>query len=267
MAKPKKVPCCLTIAGSDSGGGAGVQADLNTFAALGVHGTSAVTCLTAQNPREVLAVQSSHPDMVEAQVAAVAAEFDVLACKTGMLYDRAIIERVASLFPEGKRFPLVVDPVSVATSGARLLKLSALNALRNQLLPRALVVTPNVPEAEALTGLAVRSPEALRTAARSLHEKHGCAVVVTGGHLKGLKESVDLFYDGTTELMLTAPRVARVRAHGSGCTFAAALTAFLALGHALPKAVGEAKEYVTGAIRKHRRVGRHAVLNWRWQER
>lgn len=242
-----------------------MQADLNTFAALGVHGTSAITCLTAQNPGEVLAVQAAHPDMVEAQVEAVAEGFKVAACKTGMLYDTSIIERVASMFPEDRSFPLVVDPVSVATSGARLLKPSALKALQSSLLPKALVMTPNVPEAEALTGLRLRSPEDLRTAARALFEQHGCAVLLKGGHLRGLRESVDLFYDGKTELMLSAPRVARVRAHGTGCTYAAALTAYLARGHALTRAVRQAKDYVTGAIRHHRRVGRQVVLNWWWK--
>jgi hydroxymethylpyrimidine kinase/phosphomethylpyrimidine kinase len=255
-----EVPVVLTIAGSDSGGGAGIQADLKTFAALGVHGTSAVTCITAQNPKRVWAIESCSPKIVHAQMQAVFSELQPRATKTGMLFSAEIIRTVALWFT-GRKCPLVVDPVMIATSGASLLKPDAVKVLTRDLLPRATVVTPNAPEAEALLGLRIREPEDLRRAARKLHERFGCAALVKGGHLKKTDEAIDILFDGTEEWMLVAPRVPGVKTHGTGCTYAAAIAAFLARGETLERAVRLGKEFVTAAIATSHKIHGHDVLN------
>jgi hydroxymethylpyrimidine/phosphomethylpyrimidine kinase len=246
--------CALTIAGSDSGGGAGIQADLNTFAALGVHGASVVTCVTAQHPGRVLRLERVRPLMVRLQLQAVFEAMPPLACKTGMLYDEEIIRVVATWFKRTPRPPLIVDPVMVSTSGSRLMKPGALKRLVGELLPRAALVMPNVPEAEALTGMKIADPEDLRAAARELHARHGCAVLAKGGHLKGMREAPDIFYDGRMELLLSAPKVRGISLHGTGCTYAAAVTAFLALGHGMAEAVTRSKAFITRAIAHHSRA-------------
>jgi hydroxymethylpyrimidine/phosphomethylpyrimidine kinase len=261
-----KQPIALTIAGSDSGGGAGIQADLKTFAALGVHGTSAITCLTAQNPRGVRGIQPATPQLVRQQIEAVVAELPPRAVKTGMLFDAAIIRTVARVFTRHRGRPLVVDPVMVATSGAQLLKPSAMRALLDELLPRATLVTPNLDEAELLVGRRLRSVEDLRAAARALHRRFGCAALVKGGHLRGTRDAVDVFHDGGRELILGAPFVRGVSTHGTGCTYSAAITGYLALGCDLPYAVQLAKRFITLAIQQSLRVGRHTVLNPFWEE-
>jgi hydroxymethylpyrimidine/phosphomethylpyrimidine kinase len=256
-----KIPVALTIAGSDSGGGAGIQADLKTFAALGVHGTMAITCVTAQNPKGVTAIGACRPEMVRRQMEAVCAELRPAAVKTGMLYSAEII-RVVAKFLRGQRgVPLVVDPVMIATSGSRLLKTEAIEILKKELLPLASLLTPNLDEAGVLAGRKLRTVEDMRRAARGLNKKFGCAVLVKGGHLKGAKEAVDIYYDGKNELLLTAAFVKGVKTHGTGCTYSAAVVAYLARGCELVEAVGRAKEYVTGAIAGSRRAGRHWVLN------
>ncbi len=259
----RTVPIALTIAGSDSGGGAGIQADLRTFAALGVHGTSAITCLTAQNPKGVSAIQAARPAMVRAQIEAVFAELRPAAVKTGMLFDTAIIREVVDFWGKlgDARPPLIVDPVMVATSGARLLKPAALRAMQAELLPLATLVTPNLDETEILVASKVKSVEDMRAAARTIHQHWHCAVLVKGGHLRGLREAVDIFYDGEAELMLSVPFVRGVSTHGTGCTYSAAIAAGCALGHPLPQAVRLAKESITRAIAGSVRVGRHSVLN------
>jgi hydroxymethylpyrimidine/phosphomethylpyrimidine kinase len=264
MKTRKTQPIALTIAGSDSGGGAGIQADLKTFAALGVHGTTAITCLTAQNPRGVSGIHAAPPRLVRQQIEAVFAELPPRAVKTGMLFSRAIIQVVIDWFRVPGRPPLVVDPVMVATSGARLLRPAAINRLREGLLPHARLVTPNLDEAEILVGRPLRSVEDLRTAARDIQRTYGCAALVKGGHLRGLGEAVDIFYDGREELLLTAPFVRGLSTHGTGCTYSAAITAFLALGHPLARAVGLAKEQITQAIASSIRLGRHTTLNPFW---
>ena len=249
----------LTIAGSDSGGGAGAQADLKTFTALDVHGTCAITCLTAQNPRRVTAVEACSPRIVRAQIEAVFEELPPRAAKTGMLFSSALIREVARAW-RGRNCPLVVDPVMVATSGARLLQPDAIRALTEKLFPLAALITPNVPEAEALLGVRIQSPEDLRAAARSLHARFGVAALVKGGHLRGGRESVDIFFDGVNEWLLSSPRVRGVRTHGTGCTYSAAVTAHLAHGEKLHAAVARAKDYITDAIANTRRAGGHDVL-------
>ncbi len=265
MMKLRKVACAATVAGSDSGGGAGIQADLKTFAALGVHGVSAITCLTAQNPKRVTGILAATPEMVRLQLEAVFDELRPAAAKTGMLLSSPIIREVASFFAQHRQVPLVVDPVMVSTSGARLLNLGAVRLLMSDLLPRAALITPNLHEAEILAGRTLRSVEDLRAAARDLHELFGSAVLVKGGHLRGLREAVDIFYDGRQELLLTAPFVTGVSTHGTGCTYSAAITAWLVRGLPLAQAVRRAKEFITNAITQSQRTARHSVLNSFWR--
>ena len=261
MHKRKSLPVALTIAGSDSGGGAGVQADLKTFAALGVHGASAIACLTAQNPRRVLAVETCPPGTLRRQIEAVFEELPPAAIKTGMLFSAENVRIVADFFGRvASRKHLVVDPVMVSTSGARLLHPAAEKILREKLLPLAAIVTPNLDEAEILTGMKLRSPEDLREAACRIHIRHGCAVLVKGGHLKKTREAIDIFFDGKTELLLSAPFVQGVSTHGTGCTYSAAICAALALGHDLPRAVEIGKGFITAAIAGSYRIGSHFAL-------
>src|SRR5688572_24572728 len=211
MSKRRSVPIALTIAGSDSGGGAGIQADLKTFAALGIHGTSAITCVTAQNPKRVTGIHACPPDIISRQIQAVFAELPPIAIKTGMLYSAQIIRTVAGVLRQRKPIPLVVDPVMVATSGAVLLRKDAIELLKRELLPRAALVTPNVQEAELLVGSRLATVEDLRLAAKFIHRSFGCAALVKGGHLARAREAADIFYDGSVELLLTAPRVRRTK--------------------------------------------------------
>jgi hydroxymethylpyrimidine/phosphomethylpyrimidine kinase len=260
MPQIKQRPVALTIAGSDSGGGAGIQADLKTFAAFGVHGASAIAGLTAQNPKRVCGLEPCSPKIVRQQIEAVFEELRPAAVKTGMLFSAEIIHVVAGFFSKGKRPPLVVDPVMVATSGAILLEPAAVKVLEERLLPLATLVTPNRPEAEILTGCGIVSVEDLRTAARGIHARFGCAALVKGGHLRGGREAADIFFDGQTEWLLSAPFIRGVSPHGAGCTYSAAITAALAAGHALPHAVELAKRHITRAIAGSYRVGKHFAL-------
>ena len=261
MARSRQRPVALTIAGSDSGGGAGIQADLKTFAAFGVHGTAALTCVTAQNPARVRAIEPCSPAIVRAQIEAVFAGLPPAAIKTGMLYSEAIIRVVAGCFRHRERRPLIVDPVLVSTSGTRLMQKNALAVLKHSLLPRALLVTPNVPEAEVLMGRPLKTVDDLRQAARAIRREFGCAALVKGGHLPGTREAVDVFFDGREELLLSAPFIRGVKTHGTGCTYSAAITAGLALGNTLPAAVTRAKAFVTRAIANRYRVSGNDVLN------
>jgi hydroxymethylpyrimidine/phosphomethylpyrimidine kinase len=261
MQKRTRLPIALTVAGSDSGGGAGIQADLKTFASLGVHGTTAITCLTAQNPKRVLGIQACEVAMVRNQLEAVFSELPPQAIKTGMLYSTGIIRAVAEFFSHHRRAPLVVDPVMVSTSGARLLKPDAMRALREQLLPLAALLTPNLDEAEILSNRKLSSVEDLRAAARILRKRFGCAVLVKGGHLVGLREAVDIYFDGEQELLLSAPFVRGVSTHGTGCTYSAAITGFLAQGLGLALAVQRGKAYITQAIAQSQTAAGHSVLS------
>jgi hydroxymethylpyrimidine/phosphomethylpyrimidine kinase len=244
----------LTIAGSDSGGGAGIQADLRTFAAHGVHGTSAITAVTAQNSVAVLDWVALEPRMVVAQIEAVTSDMKVAAAKTGMLATAAIVRAVAEAV-ERLRLPLlVVDPVMVAKSGDRLLDADAESAYRERLLPLATVLTPNLPETEALIGRPVRTLAEMREAARALHAMGPRSVVVKGGHLEG--DAVDVFFDGERLEELASPRIATANTHGTGCTYSAAIAARLGLGDPLLEAVRGAKTYLTEAIRRSYSVGR-----------
>jgi hydroxymethylpyrimidine/phosphomethylpyrimidine kinase len=236
----------LTIAGSDSGGGAGIQADLKTFAAHGVFGTSAITAVTAQNSLGIALAVALAPELVVAQIDAVVSDFGADAVKIGMLSTADIVVAVADALVRHQLTNIVLDPVMVATSGESLLDASATGLLRSRLLPLAAVVTPNTAEAAALTGLPVRTVADLRAAAARLIEYGARAAVVTGGHLDG--PAIDVFYDGQTFLELTADRIDSRHTHGTGCTFSAAIAARLALGDDLVTATQSAKRYVTYAI-------------------
>jgi hydroxymethylpyrimidine/phosphomethylpyrimidine kinase len=234
------VPRCLTIAGSDSGGGAGIQADLKAFAAAGCFGTSAIVALTAQNTTGVTAVHVLPVDFVRAQLDAVYEDIGVDAAKTGMLYSRAVIETVAD-FLEGRDIPLVVDPVMIASSGATLLQSDAVEALVKRLFPLATVVTPNLHEAEALAGSGSR-----RELAERIHELGAPAVVVTGGHGD---EAVDHLFDGERHVEISVERYETGATHGAGCTHSASLAAALARGLSLEEAAREASRVASAAVR------------------
>ena len=266
VTKRTRLPIALTIAGSDSGGGAGIQADLKTFASLGVHGTTVITCVTAQNPRRVLGIEVCSPAMVRAQLSAVFAELPPRAVKTGMLYSRPIVSEVIEFFKGRTRMPpLIVDPVMIASSGKRLLEPGAMKLMKERLLPLAALVTPNVREAEELTGLRIRDAEALRSAARLIRDNFGCAALMKGGHLADAKNAVDIFFDGVTEWMLSAPLMKRSPLHGTGCTLSAAIAGYCAVGFRLTRAVQLAKNYITQAIAQSTRTTRHSVLNSFWK--
>jgi hydroxymethylpyrimidine/phosphomethylpyrimidine kinase len=256
-----RLPIALTIAGSDSGGGAGIQADLKTFTALHCHGTTAITCVTAQNPRAVIDIQPVSAELVRQQITAVFTQLRPHAVKTGMLYSSDIINVIADFFSKGKQPPLVVDPVMVATSGAVLLKPSAIQALKTRLLPLATLITPNLDEAQLLVGRKLSNLEDLLDAAAELHQKFGCAALVKGGHLRLGGEAVDVLFDGKEFTALRAPRVLGVSTHGTGCTYSAAIAAFLAQGEKLPRAVAAAKRFITRAIASSYHAGKHSVLN------
>lgn len=242
---PSKV---LTIAGSDSGGGAGIQADLKTFSALGAFGMSAVTAITAQNTLGVTAVQEISLDVIEAQIDAVVSDIGVDAVKTGMLSSPEIVRLVARKAEEHGFDPLVVDPVMVAATGARLLRENAVDAVKQDLIPAATVVTPNTFEAEVLTGLTVTTESEMKVAAQAIHSLGPRYVVVKGGHVTGSDQSTDLLFDGRDFVEYPATRIDTTSTHGTGCTFASAIAAGLARGLSVPDAVGEAKDYVTRAI-------------------
>lgn len=260
------VRAVLTIAGSDSGGGAGVQADLKTFAALGVYGTSAITAITAQNTVGVTVAQPLPADLVAAQIEAVASDISLHATKTGMLGNAAIVEAVVASI-DALELPLVVvDPVMVAKSGDRLVDEDGVRVICSELLPRALVVTPNIPEAEALSGVAIHTLDDVREAARRIHGM-GPSVIVKGGHATG-DDLVDLLFHDGIFVPFHTQRIQTRNTHGTGCTFASAVAAYLALGHELPEATGRAQAYVAGAIRHGLAIGRgHGPVDHFWQSR
>jgi len=255
----------LTIAGSDSGAGAGIQADLKTFAAHGVYGTTAITAVTAQNTRGVEGIVALSADFVTAQIEAVVGDIGVHAAKTGMLANAAIVEAVAAAVADLDIPLLVVDPVMVAKSGDRLIDDDALGAMRSELFRRAHVVTPNIPEAEVLAGITIASDDDRHEAARRIVKLGAQAVVIKGGHLRS-NDIVDLLYDSHRFHEFRGPRVAGRHTHGTGCTFAAAIASQLALGRHLAEAVPLAQEYVAGGIRHGIDMGGgHGPLNHFWK--
>jgi hydroxymethylpyrimidine/phosphomethylpyrimidine kinase len=271
----------LTIAGSDSSAGAGIQADLKTFAAFGVYGATAITAVTVQSTRGVEAMSPLSSDLVTAQIEAVAGDLTIAATKIGMLATAAIVEAVAAAIKELELPLVVLDPVLVSTSGERLLDADGVQAMCLELMPLARVITPNIPEAEALSGHRIGSPAEAREAARRIHDMGPAAVIITGGHrgwdtqkgsgarAEGL-EVVDVLFENGQFLEFRTPRVDSTQTHGTGCTFASAIAAGLALGHPLPEAAARAQQYVAGAIAHAPRIGHgRGPLNhfWEWPSR
>ena len=255
-----KVPVALTIAGSDSGGGAGIQADLKTFAALGVHGTSAITAITAQNTVTVTDIFEVPPSIVVAQIEAVVIDLGVQAAKTGMLASSEIIEAVAIAI-DAYRIPnLVVDPVMIAKGGAKLLRDDAIGALLTRLVPLAAVITPNLPEAEVILGRSIRTLAERRQAAHDLVGLGPRAAVVKGGHAGD--DVTDVYWDGSEMVELPGTRVQTANTHGSGCVFSAAIAAGLAKGLDPLAAVRQAKEFISEAIEHALEIGKgHGPVN------
>ena len=260
------IPKALTIAGSDSGGGAGIQADLKTFSAFRVFGMSVITAVTAQNSLGVQGVENLSPAFVAQQLRSVLEDFGADAAKCGMLSTAPIIEAVATELGSRRIEKLVVDPVMVAKSGDRLLEPEARAALADRILPLALLVTPNLPEAEVLAGMRVAEPEDMEEAARRIHTMGPRYVLVKGGHLKG--DATDLLWNGRDFTRFSTPRIDSQNTHGTGCTFSAAIAAGLARGQALGDAIRSAKAYVTRAIREGFQAGRgvgqlrHFIPDW-----
>lgn len=265
----KKVYKALTIAGSDSGGGAGIQADLKTFQELKVFGMSALTAVTAQN---TLGVQGVYPLSVEAvkqQIESIGTDLGADAVKTGMLFSSEIIQAVAEKIKQFGWKNIVVDPVMIAKGGAPLLQDEAVSALKNDLLPLATVITPNIPEAEVLTAMTIRTLEDRQKAAKRLHELGVKYVVIKGGHDEGESEAVDLLYDGEEFSYFKSKRVKTKHTHGTGCTFAAAITAELAKGSNVKEAVQTAKDFIQAAIENELGIGHgHGPTNhWAYREK
>ena len=263
MPNPSAIPVALSISGSDSGGGAGIQADLKAFSALGSFGTSVVTCVTAQNPAGISAMQPVDPRTVKEQIRKVCEAFPVAAAKAGMLYSADIIRAVAGADVEFGIPVLVVDPVMVTSSGARLLLPDAVDVLCSELLPAARIVTPNLHEAEIILGRSIATLDELRAAAREIGERFDVACVAKGGHLGG-DTVTDVLFDEGEETLFTGPRIAVPQLHGCGCAFSAALTAHLARGCLLPDAVRDAKDYVVGALEHALHIGNQRPLHFFW---
>jgi hydroxymethylpyrimidine/phosphomethylpyrimidine kinase len=262
----QRTPRALSIAGSDSGGGAGIQADLKTFAAHGVYGGTVLTAITAQNTLGVWAAQEVAPSLVAAQIDAVLEDIGADAIKTGMLASSEIIEAVVDRLRRYRHAPLVVDPVMVAKSGDRLLARQAVQTLHSTLLPLAFLVTPNIPEAETLAGMPIASTADLGEAARRIADTGAAHVLIKGGHLPG--QPIDYVWDGACLTAFPGERVATASTHGTGCTLSAAITAQLARGVPLHGAIQAAKTYVSGALRHARPLGKgHGPLEhfWQWQ--
>ncbi len=254
------MPVALTIAGSDSGGGAGIQADLKTFAVLGVHGTSAITAITAQNTTGVTDILELPTSLIREQIAVVVDDIGVHAAKTGMLSSAAIIATVADAVERYGIGNLVVDPVMVAKGGAKLLRDDAVTAMRDLLMPLAAVVTPNLPEAQVLLGREITTLDERRRAARDLVAMGARSAVVKGGHAEG--DVVDVFFDGKQLIELSAERIETPNTHGSGCVFSAAITAGIALGMEPLEAVRRAKKFITQAIANSIEIGHgHGPVN------
>lgn len=265
VAEATRRPRALTIAGSDSGGGAGIQADLKTFTAFGVYGASAITAITAQNTLGVRAIHEVPPDVVAAQIDAVLEDIGADAVKTGMLSSTPIIEAVADRLRAHSVAALVVDPVMIAKSGDALLRPEAVQALIELLLPMATVVTPNAPEATVLAGVEVRDAVSAREAARRIHALGPAMVIVKGGHLDG-ERSDDLVFDGRAFEILSGMRIGTPHTHGTGCTFSAAIAACLARGMEPLAAAREARAFLQGAIEQAEPLGAgHGPVNHFWR--
>lgn len=256
------IPKALTIAGSDSGGGAGIQADLKTFTAHKVYGMSVLTSITAQNTKKVLGIQNLSPEFIGLQLVAVATDFEINSAKTGMLSNSSIIKSVADQIKRYKIPKLVVDPVMISKSGARLLEKEAEISLKNDIIPLAFVVTPNIPEAEVISGIKINSIEEMKESAEKIKEMGPVNVLIKGGHLQNNINAVDIFYDGEDFYEIATKWIKTKNTHGTGCTYSAAICANLAKGLEVIEAVSKAKDYVTAAIEKSFKIGSgHGPLN------
>jgi hydroxymethylpyrimidine/phosphomethylpyrimidine kinase len=248
-------PVALTIAGSDSSAGAGIQADLKTFSALGVYGLTAITCVVAETPGKVSRIEPVSPEIVREQIILLCRNFPIAAVKTGLLYTAEVVKTVAQTIAElsansAKHFPLVIDPVIVATSGDQLLEAEAIELYERELFRLATLLTPNLDEAEKLIGETIRDEQTMRKAGKELQKKYGVPILLKGGHLAG-GYAVDLLFAGGKISQFSAPFVQGVATHGTGCTYSAAITAGLASGLSLKDAISRAKKFVTASIAQH----------------
>jgi hydroxymethylpyrimidine/phosphomethylpyrimidine kinase len=244
------VPVALTIAGSDSSAGAGLQADLKTFSALGVYGLTAVTCVVAETPGKISHIQPVASEMVREQIGILAKNFPIAAIKTGLLCSAEIVDAVAQAIVDLPRVPLVIDPVMIATSGDLLLEPDAINAYERHLFPLATLITPNLDEAEKLLGQKIRDRQSMKNAARALAKKYGVSILLKGGHLAG-GQAVDLLCADGKITQFAAPFVRGIATHGTGCTYSAAITAGLASGITFQDAIGRAKKFISSCIANH----------------
>lgn len=244
------IPVALTIAGSDSSSGAGIQADLKTFSALGVYGLTAVTCVVAETPGIVSKIEPVSVELVREQIEVLLRSFPVAAIKTGLLFSREIVEEVAKLLHEYRSTLLVIDPVMIATSGDALLNEDAIQVYERELFPLATVITPNLGEAARLIGKSIRDLPAMSEAGKLLAGKYRVPILLKGGHLTG-DDAIDLFFAGTKVTEFSAPFSRGIATHGTGCTYSAAITAGLAAGLALEEAIRRAKKFISAAISQH----------------
>ncbi|MDP7638751.1 MAG: bifunctional hydroxymethylpyrimidine kinase/phosphomethylpyrimidine kinase [Candidatus Hydrogenedentes bacterium] len=262
-----RIPKVLTIAGSDSGGGAGIQADLKTFAAMGVYGATAITAVTAQNTQGVRSAAPMPARTVVDQIDAVLEDIGADSVKTGMLCDAEIVRTVASALDRHSAGNLVVDPVMLSSSGHRLLDVEGVEALLKELLPLARIVTPNLPEAEVMSGVSIQSKSDMESAAHAIHKLGSDYVLITGGHADS-PESVDYLYDGKSWTPYTGPRVETLNTHGTGCTCSAAIAAALAQGATISEAIAAAKEFMRGALENSLDIGSSpGPLDHGWKSR
>jgi hydroxymethylpyrimidine/phosphomethylpyrimidine kinase len=259
------VPVALSIAGSDTSAGAGIQADLKTFSALGVYGLTAVTCIVAEIPGKVSRIEPGSPGIVREQIEVLAKNFPIGAIKTGLLCSAEIVSAVAKALRHrmfATQIPLVIDPIIVATSGDRLLAPAAIEAYTNELFPLATLITPNLDEAEQLLGTKIADRRSMRPSGKELEKKLGTAILLKGGHLGG-DRAIDLLFANGKVIEFAAPFVRGLATHGTGCTYSAAITAGLAKGLSLEEAIIQAKKFVTKSIRNHFQWGNlHALNHW-----
>lgn len=255
-----QIPVALTIAGSDSSAGAGIQADLKTFSALGVYGLSAITCVVAETPGRVSTMEPVSPALVRDQIDVVLRSFPVAAIKTGLLFSAEIVTAIAAVLREHRARPLVIDPVMVATSGDPLLQDNAIETYERELFPLAALLTPNLGEATRLTGRSITDLDGMYDAGRILAKKYGAPILLKGGHLSG-EQAIDILFHGGNSIEFSAPFSRGVATHGTGCTYSAAITAGLAAGLALEEAVRRAKTFVSAAIAQHHGWDRIHALN------
>lgn len=243
-----RYPVALTIAGSDSGGGAGIQADIKTFSSLGVFGTSAITAITAQNTQGVRGIQAISPEILRGQIEAILEDFTVDALKIGMLHNKDAVKVVSETLPSFRQTSIILDPVMISTSGSKLLEDDAIRIIIDELFPKVTLLTPNIPETEYLSGIKINSEADILLAARKLQGKGCNAILIKGGHIAGAETVDRLFINEDTPICLVSPTVETSNTHGTGCTLSSAIAAYMALGHSLVGAVRLAKEYMDNAL-------------------